>query len=97
MIVSKPSAPQGTAAWQSGDLLHHLHIPAPGERVEILLVAALCVQCLTPEKAAPAAGRQSWFPWVQRRQKLGEAKPSGERSEGPVLESSELPPNFPDF
>lgn len=97
MIMSKPSLLQGIAAWQSGDLLHHLHIPAPGEQVEILLTAALCMQCLTPGKAAPAAHRQSWFPQVQRRQELEEAKPSRECSEGPVLESLELPPNFPDF
>ena len=97
MIMSKPSPFQGTAASQSGDLLHHLRIPAPGEQVEIMLTAALCMQCLTPGKAAAAIHRQSWFPHLQRRQELGEAKPSRERSEGPVLESLELPPNFSDF
>lgn len=65
--------------------------------MEILLTAALYVQCLTPRKAAPEARRQSWFPWVQRRQKLGEAKSSRELSEGAMRESLELPPNFPDF
>lgn len=47
---------QEPAAWEAGDHLHHLHVPAPWEGVESLLAAALAP--LGAEEAG-AAGRKA--------------------------------------